>query len=135
MRARNLASHVRVGLVAGDGGALLWPLLVGANRAKEYLSLGELVDGKTAEKVGLVNHCVPAAQVMAKARELADRMAALPTLAVLWTKVSMNKVLQQHCNLVMETSTAYEMMSMVSADHREAALVIAEKRKPRFTGR
>ncbi len=52
-------THVsRVGLVAGDGGTIIWPLLIGVNKAKEYLIRGTLLKGKEAERIGLVNHVV-----------------------------------------------------------------------------
>lgn len=51
--------HVRVGVVAGDGGAIIWPWLVGAARAKEFLMTGDLVSAEEAERIGLVNHVVP----------------------------------------------------------------------------
>ena len=57
-------SHVnKVGLVAGDGGNVIWPLLVGVNKAKEFLLRGTLLNGREAERIGLVNHCVAADQV------------------------------------------------------------------------
>src|SRR3712207_3913495 len=52
-------THVNVGLVAGDGGAVIWPLLVGVARAKEYLMTGKLITGTEAAAMGLVNHAVP----------------------------------------------------------------------------
>src|SRR6267378_4879431 len=56
-------THVsRVGLVAGDGGTVIWPLLVGINKAKEFLIRGTLLSGKEAERIGLVNHVVPRSQ-------------------------------------------------------------------------
>src|SRR3989304_1780104 len=51
--------HVRVGLVAGDGGAVIWPLLIGVARAKQYLMTGDTIDGKEAERIGLVNKALP----------------------------------------------------------------------------
>ena len=58
-------SHVsRVGLVAGDGGTVIWPLLIGVNKAKEFLMRGTLLKGREAERIGLVNHCVPAGEVL-----------------------------------------------------------------------
>src|SRR5947208_10636778 len=58
-------SHVnKVGLVAGDGGTVVWPLLIGVSKAKEYLMRGTLLKGREAERIGLVNHCVAKAEVM-----------------------------------------------------------------------
>src|SRR5581483_2923957 len=57
-------THVSVGLVAGDGGAVLWPLLLPINRAKYYLMTGERIPGPEAERIGLVNKTVPADQLL-----------------------------------------------------------------------
>ncbi|MBC7378880.1 MAG: enoyl-CoA hydratase/isomerase family protein [Burkholderiaceae bacterium] len=127
-------THVKVGLVAGDGGAVVWPLLIGPNRAKEFLMRGRLVSGAEAHQLNLVNHQAPADQVMEKAMEIARELAAMPPLAVRWTKLSVNKWLKQQLNLVLDASIAYEMLSMNSKDHHEAAMAFIEKRKPEFKG-
>lgn len=128
-------THVKVGLVAGDGGAIIWPLLIGPHRAKEYLMRGLLVKGAEAARIGLVNHAAPAEDVMTKAYEIAAELAALPKWAVRWTKLSMNKNLKQQLNLALDTSISYEALSMMTGDYKEAATAFAEKRKPTFTGR
>lgn len=127
-------SHVKVGLVAGDGGAVVWPLLVGPARAKEFLMRGRLVDGTEAHQLGLVNHVVPTGQVMESALKMAQELNALPPLAVRWTKLSVNKWLKHQLNLILDASIAYEMLSINSKDHHEAAMAFIEKRKPVFKG-
>ncbi|NYT79291.1 enoyl-CoA hydratase/isomerase family protein [Alcaligenaceae bacterium] len=128
-------THVKVGLVAGDGGAIIWPLLLGPQRAKEFLMRGLLVKGAEAARIGLVSHAVPSAKVMEKAYEIAAELAALPKWAVRWTKLSINKNLKQQLNLTLDTSISYEALSMQTADYKEAATAFAEKRKPVFVGR
>ncbi|MBP8306765.1 MAG: enoyl-CoA hydratase/isomerase family protein [Burkholderiaceae bacterium] len=128
-------SHVKVGLVAGDGGAVVWPLLVGPARAKEFLMRGNLVSGTQAHALGLVNHVVPTADVMAEAMKIAEELNALPPLAVRWTKLSVNKWLKHQLNLILDASIAYEMLSINSRDHHEAAKAFIEKRKPVYKGR
>lgn len=127
-------SHVKVGLVAGDGGAVVWPLLVGPARAKEFLMRGKLMSGAEAHAMGLVNHAVPVDQVMARALEMAQELAALPPLAVRWTKLSVNKWIKHQLNLILDASIAYEMLSINSKDHHEAAKAFIEKRAPVFKG-
>lgn len=127
-------THVKVGLVAGDGGAVVWPLLIGPSRAKEFLMRGRLVSGAEARQLNLVNHDAPADQVLAKAMELAEELNGLPPLAVRWTKLSVNKWLKQQLNLVLDASIAYEMLSMNSKDHHEAAKAFIEKRPPQYKG-
>lgn len=128
-------SHVKVGLVAGDGGAVVWPLLVGPARAKEFLMRGNLMSGAEAHALGLVNHAVAADQVMTEAMKMAQELNALPPLAVRWTKLSVNKWIKHQLNLVLDASIAYEMLSINSQDHHEAATAFIEKRKPVFKGK
>lgn len=127
--------HVRVGLVAGDGGAVVWPLLVGISRAKEFLMRGTLLKGAEAERIGLVNHVVPRDQVVAKANEIARELADGATWAIRWTKLSVNKVLKDRMNLVYDASNALEKITMKMEDHKEATQAFKEKRKPVFKGR
>ncbi len=130
--ARIADPHVRVGLVAGDGGAVIWPHLLGPNRAKEFLMRGNSVNGAEAARIGLVNYAVPAEQVMKKANELARELADGPRWAIRWTKVSVNKILKESVNLVLDTSLAFEEVTMSMPDHQEAARAFVEKRKPVF---
>lgn len=127
--------HVRVGLVAGDGGAAIWPLLVGISRAKEFLMRGTMLNCKEAERIGLVNYAVPQDEVVPKAHAIAQELAQGATWAIRWTKLSINKALKERVNLVLETSMALEAVTFTTDDHAEATKAFAEKRKPRFTGR
>ena len=126
--------HVRVGIVAGDGGAAIWPSLVGYARAKEYLMTGDLMSAREAERIGLINHVVPDDALDARVYEMAERLARGPLMAVRWTKVSMNMELRRLTHASMEASVPYEMLTFASRDHREAVKAFREKRKPVFTG-
>ena len=128
-------THVNVGLVAGDGGTLVWPFLIGMNRAKELLMTGRLVPAAKAGEMGLVNYVVPQEQVMEKARDLAEELAAGAPLAVRWTKASLNQHIWQQVVNTHHFSLAVEAITMASEDNKEAAKAFAEKRKPVFEGR
>ena len=127
--------HVRVGVVAGDGGAVIWPWLVGAARAKEFLMTGDLLTAQEAERIGLINRVVPQDKLMSTAMELATRLAKGPTKAIRWTKASINKILRDTANLVLDTSLALEKHCFYTEDHKEAVRAFVEKREPKFTGR
>lgn len=127
--------HVRVGLVAGDGGAVIWPFLVGMSRAKEYLMRGALLRGRDAERIGLVNYALPADQVMPKAMELARELADGAPWAIRWTKLALNTALKERVNLVQPAAYALEHATMHMDDHREATNAFKEKRKATFTGK
>jgi enoyl-CoA hydratase/carnithine racemase len=126
-------THVsRVGLVAGDGGTVIWPLLVGVSKAKEFLMRGTLLKGREAERIGLVNHCVAKAEVLTTARQIAQELADGPTWAIRWTKLSVNQIVKDRVNHLLEASMALEQVTFELADHKEATLAFKEKRRPKF---
>lgn len=127
--------HVLVGLVAGDGGAAIWPMAVGPARAKEYLLTGDAVPAVEAERMGLVNHVVPDSELQAAALGFATRLAQGAPLAVQYTKQAVNKVIKNALNTAFDASTALEIVTFQSDDHREALAAIREKREPEFQGR
>ena len=132
--ARICDSHVKVGLVAGDGGVLLWPLAVGIHRAKEYLMTGEPLSGKQAEEIGLVNRCLPDAELDQHVDSMIAKLVSLPPHAVNYTKVAMNQAMKQMTHGAFETSLAYEVYTMGMGDVEEAARAFLEKRKGNYTG-
>jgi len=127
--------HVKVGIVAGDGGAAIWPLLVGPARAKQYLLTGDPLSAAEAERIGLVNRVVPAAELDREAMAFAARLAAGAPLAVRYTKLAVNKLVKDALNVAFDTSTALELVTFQSEDHQEALAAIREKRPPVFKGR
>ncbi|WP_426169865.1 enoyl-CoA hydratase/isomerase family protein [Sandarakinorhabdus sp. DWP1-3-1] len=126
--------HVKVGLVAGDGGAVIWPQLIGYARAKEYLLTGDMLTATKAAEIGLINHAVPTDQLDAKVAELAAKLMASPRWAVRWTKTVTNTPLKALVAQMMDTSIAYEMMSNMAADRAEAVAAVRERRAPTLTG-
>jgi enoyl-CoA hydratase/carnithine racemase len=127
--------HVRVGIVAGDGGAAIWPLAVGPARAKQYLLTGDPLTAVEAERIGLVNRVVPAADLDREATAFAERLAAGAPLAVRYTKLAVNKLVKDALNVAFDASTALELVTFQSEDHQEALAAIREKRPPVFKGR
>ena len=124
--------HVALGLVAGDGGAALWPQRIGFGRAKEYLLTGELLTAKKAEEIGLLNHCLPAAELDGAVDAFCERLLNGSRNAIRWTKVLVNLELKRVATAVMDAGIAYEAVTARSADHREGVKALQEKRKPKF---
>jgi len=127
--------HTRVGLVAGDGGAVIWPLVLGPARAKEALLLGDPVTAEEALRLGLVNRVVPADQVRSTAMELAGRLAAMAPLAVRSTKAAVNHGVLARVAEVFDLAVELELETFLSRDHAEAIDAIVERRDPHYEGR
>ncbi len=126
--------HVKVGLVAGDGGALIWPQLIGYAKAKELLMTGDLLTAAEAQALGLINYAVPADQLDAKVAELVGKLQANPKWAVRWTKSVTNIPLRALAAQLMDASVGWESVSNYLEDRREAVAAVMEKRKPDLTG-
>ncbi|HLS98320.1 MAG: enoyl-CoA hydratase/isomerase family protein [Porticoccaceae bacterium] len=128
--------HNNVALITGDGGQIMWPLLMGYGRAKHYLYTGELFSAQKAEQLGLIHEAVPAEELDAKVDAYADRLARMPTQSLRWSKSTINTPLRQMAASMMDIGMAYEnLAACLTEDHQEAINAFKEKRKPVFKGR
>jgi enoyl-CoA hydratase len=123
--------HVRIGVAAGDHAALLWPLLCGFAKAKYYLLTSAFVDGREAERIGLVSVCAADDRVLDEALDIAERLAKGSRTAVQWTRRVLNQQLRQGLPIFGE-SLALEMLGFLGPDAREGLAAIRERREPRF---
>jgi len=129
--ARITDGHTKLGVVAGDHAAIIWPLLCGMAKAKYYLLTSDFIDGKEAERIGLVSLAVPADQLLPKAFEVADKLALGSQQAIRWTKRSLNNWLRMAAP-IFDNSMALELLTFMGEDVHEGLQAIREKRPPRF---
>ncbi len=129
--ARLTDGHLRLGVVAGDHAAIVWPLLCGMAKAKYYLLTADFIDGREAERIGLVSRAVRAGEVLETALEIAGRVATGPQHAARWTKRTLNHWLRAALP-AFDASVAYEMLSFMGGDVTEGADAIKDRRAPRF---
>lgn len=133
--ARITDPHVRIGLVAGDGGALIWPQLIGFAKAKEFLLTGNGIKAPDAAQLGLINYSVKAEDLDATVSKFSTQMATASQAALRFTKLCINIPLRQMASSVLESSLAYEAITMLqNEDLREGISAFLEKRPAKFKG-
>lgn len=126
-------SHVSVGLATGDGGALLWPRLMGLVEARRHLLSGRPLTGAAAKAKGLVTEAVARDALDAAVAEWVDMLLAQSPEAVQTTKQCLNLDILDKARRYMDEMLRLETVSWESPNHPEAVRAILEKRPPRFT--
>lgn len=132
--ARFAESFVKLGLIAGDGGAWLLPRVVGWSKAAEMALTGDAIDAAEALACGLVSRVVPEAELLDAARALARRIAVNPPHAVRMTKRLLWEGRRVDLAGLLELAAAMQSAAHTTADHAEAVAAFLEKRPPTFTG-
>ncbi|MFD3790626.1 enoyl-CoA hydratase/isomerase family protein [Streptomyces cyaneofuscatus] len=125
---------VRRGLVPDGGGAYLLPRLVGPQRAKELMFFGDALTAADAERMGLVNRAVPAAELAALAAAWAGRLACGPTRAIALTKQLVNDSLTAHRATAFAAEAAAQEINMTTRDATEGVASFVERRTPEYRG-
>lgn len=123
--------HVKLGVAAGDHAVICWPLLCGMAKAKYYLLTSDFIDGREAERIGLVSLSVPRAELMDKALSVARKLATGSQQAIRLTKRSLNGWMHM-ARPIFESSLAAEMMCFLGEDAPEGVASVKEKRAPNF---
>jgi enoyl-CoA hydratase len=129
--ARLTDGHLRLGVAGGDHAVAIWPLLCGMAKAKYYLLTADFLDGREAERIGLVSRAVPGDEVLPTALSVAERLALGPRDATRLTKRALNHWLRQALPNF-EASLAYEMLNFLGPDAAEGLAALQEKRRPNF---
>jgi enoyl-CoA hydratase len=130
-QARILDGHTKLGVAAGDHAALVWPLLCGLAKAKYHLLLCEPLDGREAERIGLVSLCVPEAELEETALGIAQRLAEGAQQAIRHTKLALNNWLRT-AGPIFDASLALEFLDMAGPDVHEGVAAVRERRRPDF---
>ena len=126
---------VKIGLVPDCGGTLFLPLLVGYGKAAELAFTGDRIGAEECYRLGLVNHIVPAAELMERTHELAVRLAAMPTKAIGLTKRAFNRAVMPDLDAVLDYEADMQEIASRTADYAEGTAAFRETRTPQFTGK
>ena len=129
--ARITDGHTRLGVAAGDHAAIVWPLLCGVAKAKYYLMTADFIDGREAERLGLVSFCLPRAQLLERALAIAANLARGSQTAIRATKQSLNNWMRM-AGPIFDQSLAEEMLCFLGPDAREGLESVRNKRAPKF---
>jgi len=133
--AKLTTAFSKIGLSGDFGGSYFLNHLVGAARAREMYFTGQVITGAEAQRIGLVNRAVPAAQLADAARAWAAELAALPTVAVGYMKRNLNTGLRGSLSDVLDAEALHMIRTFETEDHKGAAVAFVEKRAPSFKGR
>jgi enoyl-CoA hydratase/carnithine racemase len=132
--AKFAESFVKLGIIPGDGGAWLLPRIVGFSKAVELSLTGETINAAEALRIGLVSDVVADDQLMAKAHDIATKIAANPPHAVRMTKRLLREAQTADLKNILEMSAAMQSLAHATSDNDEAITAFIEKRAPDFTG-
>lgn len=133
--AKITTAFSKVGLSGDFGGTYFLTKLLGEAKAKELYFTADVVLGKEAEAIGMVNKSVPADELPAAADAMAKRLASLPTVAIGYMKKNINTASEGTLNEVLDWEANQMIRSFETEDHKGAAVAFVEKRAPEFKGR
>ncbi len=133
--ARFIEAFARIGLVPDGGGGYFLPRLVGLGKALELSMLADEVSGAEAERIGLVNKCVPQEEFETATMALAQRLAKGPTRAYALIKELMNKSLESDLETSLHLEGELQDVALTTEDHREGVAAFLQKRRAEYTGR
>ena len=132
--ARFSAIFVQRGLSIDYGGSWLLPRLIGMHKAKELAFLADVIDAVEAERVGIVNRVVRAADLDAAVDTVVQRLLQMAPIALSQTKHLLDQAFTVTFAEAVEAEAAAQVVNLSSADAREAVRAFMEKRTPQFTG-
>ncbi len=128
-------TSLKFALIPDEGGAYLFPRSMGLEKALRMSLLSEVYPARKAMELGLVTEVVPDAELMPKAREWAERLAAGPPIAIRITKRMMYKQLTMGLDNALEDAALGTMVANYTEDVKEGTAAFHEKRPPKFKGK
>ncbi len=132
--ARFAAIWVKRGLIPDGGATYLLPLFLGLDKALELSFTGEILDAREAERVGLVSKIVPHEELMARAKDLAHRLAKMPPISIALTKAGMWQEIRSRLRNQLYFENYAQNICRKTQDHKEGVRAFMEKREPLFKG-
>lgn len=133
--ARFMVAFTRIGLFPGWGGTWLYQRIIGLPKAAEMLFTGDFMDAREAERLGLLNKLVPAAELEKETMALARRIADGPPIAIRLAKMQLYKGEHMDLETALQIAAACETITLTSEDHKEGVAAFRGKRPPKYKGK
>lgn len=133
--AKLIEVFIRIALVPDSGSHWFLPRLVGMAKAFEYAALGNDISAQEAERVGLVNKVVPAAELEKTTLDIAEKLANAPTKSIGLIKRTLNKALSSDLDTLLDYEAYIQEIASLTEDHKEGVQAFLEKRPAQFKGR
>ena len=127
--------EVGLGIIPGFSGTVRLARLVGMGMAKQLIYTGKAIRANEALQIGLVNEVVPQAELMNRAFELANQIAANAPLAVKAAKLAINAEWDMDADSAIMNESALFGRCFSTEDQKEGMAAFLEKRKPTYKGK
>jgi len=133
--AKLIEVFIRIALVPDTGSHWFLPRLVGMAKAFEYAAMGNDIGAAEAERVGLVNKVVPAAELEKVTMEISEKLAKAPTKSIGLIKRTLNKALSSDLDSLLDYEAYIQEIASLTDDHKEGVQAFLEKRPAQFKGK
>ena len=133
-QASFIQAFSKIGLIPDSAGTFFLPRLIGLQKAAALCMLGDKVSAEEAERMGMIYKVFPADSLMQEAQAMANKLAAMPTLALGLTKRLFNQSLNNDLEAQLKLESDLQIVAGSSNDYKEGVTAFVEKRKPEFRG-
>jgi 2-(1,2-epoxy-1,2-dihydrophenyl)acetyl-CoA isomerase len=124
----------KVGLIPDSGGTFTLPRLVGFQKASALMMLGDKVSAVEAERLGMIYKVLPDEGFAEAASQLADALAAMPTMALAYTKFALNASAGNTLEAQLKAEEEFQSKAACTRDYAEGVAAFMNKRTPSFNG-
>lgn len=134
-KASFVQAFSKIGLIPDSGGTYFLPRLIGFQKASALMMMGDKVSAQDAEKLGMVYKVFDESEFSEKVKELAERIAKMPTRGLVLTKKALNLSMNNSLDDQLEVEKQLQVAAGNTSDYKEGVQAFLEKREPKFNGK
>jgi 2-(1,2-epoxy-1,2-dihydrophenyl)acetyl-CoA isomerase len=128
-------AFAKVGFSGDYGGTYFMSQLIGSAKARELYYLSDRVSAEEALNLGLTNWVVDAESLEAKTKEIAEQLAAGPSVAFRYMKENLNRAMNGDVDECLDLEATHHVHCGQTTDHKNAVKAFVEKKQPKFSGK